>query len=198
MHLRAQSGEQAVLVIPVGGSKLTTSRGLAQHEATARWKHQRHGEVPLRSASWVVTPGRTGEPTGEDGHSEASGAWLSLVEHLVRDQGVGGSNPLAPTIYPRACMDQSSPAQSSDVVQGVGFRALLSLREACGARGSNGRACATFADGSVEIEAEGDRAHDLERLLERRAVARPSHVRAVDDAQWGRGTAALPRVPIST
>jgi hypothetical protein len=24
------------------------------------------------------------------------GAWLSLVEHLVRDQGVGGSNPLAP------------------------------------------------------------------------------------------------------
>jgi hypothetical protein len=28
------------------------------------------------------------------------GAWLSLVEHLVRDQGVGGSNPLAPTNYP--------------------------------------------------------------------------------------------------
>ena len=26
----------------------------------------------------------------------AIGAWLSLVEHLVRDQGVGGSNPLAP------------------------------------------------------------------------------------------------------
>ncbi len=25
------------------------------------------------------------------------GAWLSLVEHQVRDQGVGGSNPLAPT-----------------------------------------------------------------------------------------------------
>jgi 5-deoxy-glucuronate isomerase len=28
------------------------------------------------------------------------GEWLSLVEHLVRDQGVGGSNPLSPTIYP--------------------------------------------------------------------------------------------------
>jgi hypothetical protein len=27
------------------------------------------------------------------------GEWLSLVEHLVRDQGVGGSNPLSPTIY---------------------------------------------------------------------------------------------------
>ena len=26
------------------------------------------------------------------------GAWLSLVEHLVRDQGVVGSNPIAPTI----------------------------------------------------------------------------------------------------
>ena len=29
------------------------------------------------------------------------GAWLSLVEHLVRDRGVGGSNPLAPTINPK-------------------------------------------------------------------------------------------------
>ena len=26
------------------------------------------------------------------------GEWLSLVEHLVRDQGVGASNPLSPTI----------------------------------------------------------------------------------------------------
>ncbi len=29
---------------------------------------------------------------------KAVGEWLSLVEHLVRDQGVGGSNPLSPTI----------------------------------------------------------------------------------------------------
>jgi hypothetical protein len=28
---------------------------------------------------------------------EQVGEWLSLVEHLVRDQGVGGSNPLSPT-----------------------------------------------------------------------------------------------------
>ena len=27
------------------------------------------------------------------------GAWLSLVEHSVRDRGVGGSNPLAPTNF---------------------------------------------------------------------------------------------------
>ena len=31
--------------------------------------------------------------------SKAFGEWLSLVEHLVRDQGVGGSNPLSPTIF---------------------------------------------------------------------------------------------------
>src|SRR5258708_5887531 len=30
------------------------------------------------------------------------GAWLSLVERLVRDQEAGGSNPLAPTNYPSA------------------------------------------------------------------------------------------------
>jgi hypothetical protein len=28
---------------------------------------------------------------------ELFGAWLSLVERLVRDQEAGGSNPLAPT-----------------------------------------------------------------------------------------------------
>ncbi len=27
------------------------------------------------------------------------GAWRSPVAHSVRDAGVGGSNPLAPTIY---------------------------------------------------------------------------------------------------
>ncbi len=30
-------------------------------------------------------------------HHSLVGEWLSLVEHLVRDQGVGGSNPLSPT-----------------------------------------------------------------------------------------------------
>jgi hypothetical protein len=33
--------------------------------------------------------------------SDSKGEWLSLVEHLVRDQGVGGSNPLSPTIKSR-------------------------------------------------------------------------------------------------
>jgi hypothetical protein len=30
---------------------------------------------------------------------ELFGAWLSLVERLVRDQEAGGSNPLAPTNF---------------------------------------------------------------------------------------------------
>jgi hypothetical protein len=32
-------------------------------------------------------------------HRLIVGEWLSLVEHLVRDQGVGGSNPLSPTNF---------------------------------------------------------------------------------------------------
>ena len=31
-------------------------------------------------------------------HQPMFGEWLSLVEHLLREQGVGGSNPLSPTI----------------------------------------------------------------------------------------------------
>jgi len=37
--------------------------------------------------------------------SRSIGEWLSLVEHLVRDQGVGGSNPLSPTIL-SICFNQ--------------------------------------------------------------------------------------------
>src|SRR5439155_16095055 len=40
------------------------------------------------------------------------GAWLSLVEHSVRDRGVGGSNPLAPTISYR-----NSPNSASRVTR---------------------------------------------------------------------------------
>ena len=32
------------------------------------------------------------------------GAWRSLVAHLVWDQGVGGSNPLAPTSLEMQCV----------------------------------------------------------------------------------------------
>jgi hypothetical protein len=39
------------------------------------------------------------------------GEWLSLVEHLVRDQGVGGSNPLSPTIL-NTINDLHPPSQA--------------------------------------------------------------------------------------
>ena len=41
----------------------------------------------------------------------AVGAWLSLVERLVRDQEVGGSNPLAPTKSPLRRTDLPPPDQ---------------------------------------------------------------------------------------
>ncbi len=34
------------------------------------------------------------------------GAWRSLVAHLLWEQGVGGSNPLAPTIKERSLRDR--------------------------------------------------------------------------------------------
>ncbi len=50
-----------------------------------------------------------GRTTARQGYGE----WLSLVEHLVRDQGVGGSNPLSPTIFEQSCLPNftSIPAE---------------------------------------------------------------------------------------
>jgi hypothetical protein len=48
-------------------------------------------------SSVAAIPTRTMAP-GVPPASRSIGEWLSLVEHLVRDQGVGGSNPLSPTI----------------------------------------------------------------------------------------------------
>src|SRR3954469_20003478 len=45
--------------------------------------------------------------------SNTVGEWLSLVEHLVRDQGVGGSNPLSPTNYPKLSRDKRGPSLRS-------------------------------------------------------------------------------------
>jgi hypothetical protein len=75
--------------------------------------HKRCIRIPVACLAWErrLTNSWLGPYTGCNRQSlqwEASvnplqmdiefvGAWLSLVEHLVRDQGVGGSNPLAPT-----------------------------------------------------------------------------------------------------
>jgi N-acetylneuraminic acid mutarotase len=60
---------------------------------------------PIRSCHWVVGVMAREELAGSFERRACSrmrgltsvGEWLSLVEHLVRDQGVGGSNPLSPT-----------------------------------------------------------------------------------------------------
>jgi hypothetical protein len=41
-----------------------------------------------------------GSPGASENLKQYFGAWLSLVERLVRDQEAGGSNPLAPTNFP--------------------------------------------------------------------------------------------------
>jgi hypothetical protein len=55
-------------------------------------------------------------------HARSSrGAWRSLVAHLLWEQGVGGSNPLAPTAKPhRGCSSTVEP-QPSKLVMGVRF-----------------------------------------------------------------------------
>ena len=51
------------------------------------------------------------------------GAWLSLVEHSVRDRGVGGSNPLAPTNFrPRTCNELAT----GDFHNGPAYRRAVS------------------------------------------------------------------------
>jgi hypothetical protein len=61
------------------------------------------------------------------------GEWLSLVEHLVRDQGVGGSNPLSPTNFPYAFMSiqyESNAAATHDAITispGSRFRTAMML-----------------------------------------------------------------------
>jgi hypothetical protein len=53
--------------------------------------------------------------------SKPVGAWLSLVEHSVRDRGVGGSNPLAPTKFPPKTLTDFRCSR----VLGVGFGPYL-------------------------------------------------------------------------
>ena len=58
------------------------------------------------------------------------GEWLSLVEHLVRDQGVGGSNPLSPTIKIKDLHSTQTPLNSLGFPEGFPLFANSALREA--------------------------------------------------------------------
>ena len=85
------------------------------------------------------------DPGGADCATIAScvGAWLSLVEHSVRDRGVGGSNPLAPTTFPLRFNIRSSPA----------------ARRACQRRTSSFAACFLLAAVSLPARALGVSGH---------------------------------------
>ena len=52
------------------------------------------------------------------GTEDRVGAWLSLVEHLVRDQGVGGSNPLAPTNIIKHLLETKRPPKEAFFLRG--------------------------------------------------------------------------------
>src|SRR6202142_4563785 len=61
------------------------------------------------------------------------GEWLSLVEHLVRDQGVGGSNPLSPTNHSAPCFGrlQAYPSITHEPVRRISGVAALCLDRRC-------------------------------------------------------------------
>ncbi len=54
---------------------------------------------------------------------QSVGEWLSLVEHLVRDQGVGGSNPLSPTNLLKQMRAQQTDHLELHQVLSLGSRA---------------------------------------------------------------------------
>src|ERR1700761_9459381 len=56
------------------------------------------------------------------------GEWLSLVEHLVRDQGVGGSNPLSPTIKSRTLSATALVQMRSRLLVGFAMVCLVHAR----------------------------------------------------------------------
>ena len=56
---------------------------------------------------------RLREPAGEVQSVLSVGAWRSLVAHLHGVQGVGGSNPLAPTILTIEKQEETKAAQAA-------------------------------------------------------------------------------------
>src|SRR5947208_3209462 len=66
--------------------------------AAARWGSRSFVIICAQTKSRMAAPGAVFLSSS----CNTVGEWLSLVEHLVRDQGVGGSNPLSPTKIPQS------------------------------------------------------------------------------------------------
>src|SRR5205807_10665335 len=93
-------------------------RGIATRVEREVLRHRQHGHVAAQDAPAGTKrqAGAQSSPTGLTrpvlpvtssrpfAGNQDFGEWLSLVEHLVRDQGVAGSNPVSPTnTGPRVC-----------------------------------------------------------------------------------------------
>ena len=72
------------------------SRKKADEAADARSNADERPEADIITVAFRLRM-RRGVPPPAGNRGAIVGEWLSLVEHLVRDQGVGGSNPLSPT-----------------------------------------------------------------------------------------------------
>ena len=82
-------GLPELLTNPAKRSDNVVSRGFLSSRILLHWLKRNQGVKRARQRP-------------DDTHLQPMfGEWLSLVEHLVRDQGVGGSNPLSPTIKSR-------------------------------------------------------------------------------------------------
>ena len=87
----------------------------ARVESAYRSQLRTHSPLPGRAPILLHCSKRhqgvkRARPRLKDTHPQPMfGEWLSLVEHLVRDQGVGGSNPLSPTILYNQQLARVSP-----------------------------------------------------------------------------------------
>src|SRR5207253_7352943 len=66
----------------------------AAQDAPAGTRRQASAQSPPTGLTRRVLPVTSSRPFAGN---QDFGEWLSLVEHLVRDQGVAGSNPVSPT-----------------------------------------------------------------------------------------------------
>ena len=94
-------------------------RNLNSAEVATRREGRRRRLTPQPAGSRYATLRRPAVFPGSRsrGRRRCNGEWLSLVEHLVRDQGVAGSNPVSPTqkaAIPRRETDGTRPSSFPD------------------------------------------------------------------------------------
>ncbi len=89
------------------------------------------------------------------GSGSGSGAWRSLVAHLLWEQRVGGSNPSAPTshwiqrtIYKGVCLSKIAPVAQLDRASAFKCGACIGKLNRCSGLHYNGETLTGNADGN--------------------------------------------------